>query len=105
MLYKGSYALVGDKLTELLRRLHGASPRGLFEDTCVRAFMLDASKIAVAGGGKAMDRRHGGRILDHHRRVFGAHHVSGHSQDRLDRRAFGIAVSDLINDCRFLCSS
>ena len=102
--YKGSHALIGDKLTTLLWSLYLPSPPGLFENDCLRAFVTQVSKLAVSGGGKAIDRRHGERVLEHHRRVFGKR-AAGPSEGPLGRTAFGIAVSDLINDCRFLCSS
>ena len=104
-IYKGSYALIGDKLGSLLWHLYRRCPRGLFEDKCLSAFMTELSKASVSTGGRSVDRTHGQRVLEHHRRVFGAHHLQpGNGQGPLDMTTFATAVSDLVNDCRFLCS-
>ena len=102
--YKGSHALIGDKITTLLWHLYLPSPPGLFENDCLRAFATQVSKLAASGDGKPMDRGHAEHMLEHHGRVF-RKHASGSSGGPMGRTSFGIAVSDLINDCRFLCSS
>ena len=68
--------------------------------------MTEVVKASVSKGGKSVDMAHGKRVLDHHRRVFGAHYlVPGNAQGPLDSITFDTAMSDLVNDCRFLCSN